>query len=106
MAELLEISPKAYARMERNESSITMARLEQIAKVLEVNTLELLAVGERHFYYIHTSKNEGVVINNGTYQTPELKDLKGELEKYQIMVEKQSEEISHLKKIIELMEKK
>jgi transcriptional regulator with XRE-family HTH domain len=103
MAEMLQISVKAYARIERNQTDVSISRLNQIANVLGANPLEIMMLGEKTFYYVHTSKNEGVVINNGSYQTTELKDLKSELEKCQIVIEKQNEEIEHLKKIVDLM---
>jgi transcriptional regulator with XRE-family HTH domain len=42
MAELLNITPKAYGNIERNITDVNISRLEQIAKVLEVSLPKLL----------------------------------------------------------------
>jgi len=45
----LEISISAYSKIERNETEISLKRLEQIAKILNVNLNTLLLFNEKSF---------------------------------------------------------
>ena len=47
MAEKLEISTHAYAKIERGETNVNLSRLEQIADVVEMELWELFASDEK-----------------------------------------------------------
>lgn len=95
LAERLKISQSAYAKYERDDSSITVKRLEQIAKELEVNINELLAEDRNVIYNFSNNKISTVshIIENLhsenienlkefiVFLTNENKDLKRKIEK-------------------------
>jgi transcriptional regulator with XRE-family HTH domain len=47
VAKLLDMSPSGYAKIERGESDIAVSRIEEIAKVFEVEPAQLVSVAER-----------------------------------------------------------
>ena len=48
LAELLEISPKAYGNIERNITDVNFSRLEQIATVLGINVAKLFNTNQNN----------------------------------------------------------
>ncbi|MBX3101572.1 MAG: helix-turn-helix transcriptional regulator [Bacteroidetes bacterium] len=66
VADRIGISQAAYSRLENEATDLTLGRLEQIASVLEINPLDLLAMDEKivfnningHVYgIIHTNNH-------------------------------------------------
>jgi len=53
MAEKLDITPVAYSNIERGKSGILMERLEEIAKAIGVNSLELQSLGEKNVIVLY-----------------------------------------------------
>lgn len=51
MAERLFMSPSGYSKIERGETRLNMERLGQIADILEVDILELIANSEGNVIY-------------------------------------------------------
>jgi transcriptional regulator with XRE-family HTH domain len=47
MAERMGISQAGYSKMERETTDLTLTRLEQIANVLEINPMDLIAMDEK-----------------------------------------------------------
>ena len=47
MAQQLSISQNAYSKIEREETDVPFSRLEQIAKILDVNVVELIVSKEK-----------------------------------------------------------
>lgn len=98
MAELLDISPTSYAKIERDETDVNISRLEQIAKILELSVLELLGFGEKNFYYFHSNNQNGAgggfVVNNSVPM--EFIEMKHKIAILEI-------EIAHLKETIALL---
>ena len=99
MAELLDISPTAYAKIERGETDVNFSRIEQIANALQVSTSELITLGERNFVYINGDNSN----NNSTVTTDS--NIVIELERLRTENEGYRQEIHHLKKIVSLLEK-
>ncbi len=99
MAELIGISPTAYGNIERNGTDISLSRLEQIAKTLEVNVLDILSFGERIFNYFNGQKKAIGVIYGGDSTdknlTHEIEKLKLEIDKKEIFIEKLSIEVTY-----------
>lgn len=55
MADILEMSSTGYAKIEQNKTpNLSLKRLNQIAEALETNIFELLSLGEKNTYYIHS----------------------------------------------------
>lgn len=66
VAQELGMTPNGYGKIERGESSITLERLEQIARVLEMSPLDILRFDEKTVYHIqnmNSSAPQGVVNN-------------------------------------------
>lgn len=64
MAEFLAMSPSAYARLERNESTIPFEELNRISEQLQIPIQELLP----EIFSIHNSHNgHGLVFGNVIY---------------------------------------
>lgn len=69
MAEKLDITPVAYSNIERGKSGILMERLEEIAKVIGVDLLELLSLGEKNVIILHAdATNSSLNSFNGFLQ--------------------------------------
>jgi transcriptional regulator with XRE-family HTH domain len=65
VAALLGISATGYANIERGETEPTLARIEEIAKVLKVEVGDLLPVPPSNAYYITANKGNVVGTNHG-----------------------------------------
>lgn len=66
VAQELGMTTNGYGKIERGESSITLERLEQIARVLEMSPLDILRFDEKTVYHIqnmNSSAPQGVVNN-------------------------------------------
>jgi len=106
MAKLLEMSPKAYARLEQGKTDIQLSRLEQIAEVLEVEITKLFDLDKTttfklSIHHSQTSSNGNQSVNfSGTTS-----NLEHELEKAQLVIEQKDKEIGYLKEIVELLKK-
>jgi len=53
LADMLGLSLNAYSRMERGETEVTLLRVEEVAKALEVEVGELLEIGVSNTYIHH-----------------------------------------------------
>jgi len=114
VANKLEMSVNGYGSIERGETDVKLSRLEQVAHAFEMELLELLGLNEKtvfkgthnnQFHYSHVYSH----IHSFSIEQTE---LKYELEKAHLINEKLEKEISylkeevtHLKKIISLLEK-
>lgn len=68
LADMLNMSANGYARIERGETEVSIAKVEEIAKVLEIPVGDLLPVQAPHSYY--NSGRDYVVnsqVNQGTF---------------------------------------
>ena len=89
MAEHLGISETTYRRYERNESVPDLNMLEKIAKVHEIDLVELLS-DDKYVFNQHNKKgdNNGLVINQLSEKL---------IEQYEIRLKEKDEIISELK---------
>jgi len=102
MAEKLELSLNGYANIERGETDVQMSRLEQIAKIFDMDLMELLNFGEKNILYF-TGNNSPFSSNNvNCKDIGYSKEAQFEIQKLQLIVEQQLKEIAYLKEIIEL----
>lgn len=68
LAQMLEMSPSGYAKIERGESDITMSRAEQIAAVLDIDPAQLISMNERAFIFnIKSNKSSPVGNPNSSF---------------------------------------
>ncbi|NJO17637.1 MAG: helix-turn-helix transcriptional regulator [Thioploca sp.] len=108
MADKLGMSTNGYANIERGETDVPFSRLEQIAKTLEVELLELLSFGERNIFYLITGNNSQFNNHIKMQQSGHLDEsieLQHELEKMYLILKQRENEIEYLKEIINLMKK-
>ncbi|MBI2257929.1 MAG: helix-turn-helix transcriptional regulator [Flavobacteriia bacterium] len=98
IADLLNISQRAYSKIENNEVQIKVDRLQQIAEILDVETKKLLPESNNnHFENVNYSQiGNGKVINNANNKIEEL---------YKKIIKKQEEEIEYLKGIVDVFKK-
>jgi transcriptional regulator with XRE-family HTH domain len=108
MADKLGMSTNGYANIERGETDVPFSRLEQIAKTLEVELLELLSFGERNIFYLVTGDNSQFNNHIKMQQSGHLDEsteLQHELEKMYLILKQRENEIEYLKEIINLIKK-
>lgn len=115
MAEKLYMSVNGYANIERGETDVKISRLHQIAKVFEMDLLELFNFGEKNIVYFsgegfsnNYSNTNGDSINNYFSDKElrhELEKLRLELKNSQLLAQQFEKEVSYLKTIINMMEK-
>lgn len=95
LAEKLGISQSAYSRIEKNEINITLEKLDKIAGILEIPTLDLINFNEHNiFNNCNLSGNFG---NNSTYNA--ISDETRKL--YEERIKQLEKENDFLRKIIE-----
>lgn len=104
IADKLGISVNGYAKIERGETDVSLSRLKQIAKVLDIELVELFGFGEKNIFYVigdNTLHNCNQFSNihsaNGTTE----EKTQFQLEKLYLIVQQQSKEIEYLKEIIQ-----
>jgi transcriptional regulator with XRE-family HTH domain len=105
MAELLEMTPNGYGKIERNETDLPYSRLELISKVLGLLPHKLLGFGEEQINVTNGNVNYGDN-NNAIFQNLTDKELHHEIEKMKLRVEFLEKENANQQKIISLLEKK
>ena len=97
MAEMLAMSTNGYANIERGETELTLQKLEQIAKLFEMNYLDLLNMGEKSGFYLNGN-------NNTNCQIQADQALVNQLDKLQQENLFLKEKIKDLEKINDLLE--
>ncbi len=97
VASCLAISTNAYGCIERGTTELTYTRLEQIAKLFEIDLSELLGLGKSNFY---NSNRDYVTYYQNSYANAELGH---ELEKKELLLAERDKEIQHLNEIIALL---
>ena len=103
VAHRLNLSASAYGSMERGETKLSFPRLEEIAKVFEIELAELIDFNEKNVF------NWGGTHSNhcqNWYNHPsseQLLELQHELETARLLLQEREKEISYLKELIELL---
>lgn len=99
MANSLEISQASYARLENEDTKITIDRLYRIAEVLNVNITDFLEIDK---ISIQTQNN-----NDGSYANGYVQNLHVDnKEIYDKLIKSKDEQIALLQKTIEILMKK
>jgi transcriptional regulator with XRE-family HTH domain len=76
MADQLDLSISGYGKIERDETDISISRLEKIAAVLGVDVYTILNFDERHIFNFNNGKEAfGIVHNNYSMQTELLEKM-------------------------------
>ena len=95
MAEKLNISPSAYAKLERGEQKIYTEKLEQIAQIFNMNTADFFTDNQKLVVWINES---GQHYNSHYYSSSN--DLAAELEKLNLTIQFKDEKITDLEKML------
>jgi transcriptional regulator with XRE-family HTH domain len=109
VADQLGMSINGYGDIERGDTDVNLSRLEQIAQLFEMELSELMGVNEKNVINFLGTENKGHIgtQNHCTVNSDstEQLQLKFQLEKQQLIIEQQTQEIVYLKEIIALMKK-
>lgn len=107
IAEKLNITPQAYSRMERGESSISVERMEDIAKALGVSVEDIYKFDEKKMV-ISGNTNHGEAHDNALHfnLTIHEHDCSKAIEILEKTIEKQQEEIVFLRHQLECLTKR
>ena len=107
MAEKLNMSLNGYAKIERGETKLRLDKLEQIAQIFNLDIVELLSSDQQNIFLINEHSN----LSSNYYGKSSGNDFV--IEKLNLIIshkdellQKQSDEIASLKKIIALLEQK
>mgnify|MGYP002755027348 CR=1 FL=1 len=84
MAQKLGMSTNGYAKLERGETRLNIPRLEQIAKLLQIDLNELLSIDERSVICL---VNENSQHSNNYYAAPQ--ELTNEIKRLQLLLSHQ-----------------
>jgi transcriptional regulator with XRE-family HTH domain len=58
LAQCLNLSVRAYSKIETGETQLTIKRLNEISQVLEVTPLQILGFDEKQLFSLHGHSNE------------------------------------------------
>ncbi len=101
MATSLNLSPNGYGKIERDEVDVTLTRLDEIAKVLEVDALQILNFDEKHIFNLNNNKNAYGLVQNQHYVNDGVLNL---------MINEMREDIKQLREekmqLMKMLEKK
>lgn len=100
MANVLNISQASYARMENEETKITVERLQKIAEILETSIIDFFNSDK---FTIHNQNY------NGTYGNGYVQNLNVEnketterlIKSYEIRIKEKDEQIAFLKRLLD-----
>lgn len=100
MAHKLNLSTNGYANIERGETKVHLARLEEIAQVFQIDVTELLSFGEKSVIFYYNSTNHGFNIIGGEISDKnwmiELSKLQMTIQHKDEMIEQKNQEVETL----------
>jgi len=109
VAHQLGMSTNGYGDIERGATDVNLSRLEQISQLFDMELSELIDLNEKNVFNILGTQNTGSVgtQNHCTVNSDssEQLQLKFQIEKQQLIIKQQTQEITYLKEIIALMKK-
>ena len=105
VAHRLGMSISGYGCIERGETDIPFSRLLYLAKVFEIDLLELLSINEKNVFNLAGTNNNQSNWHVNSSDSVEVIKLRAEIEKLSMFLEQQTKEIVYLKEIIELLKK-
>ena len=65
MAEKLDVSQSTYARFEKDDSDLTISKLQKIAEILDIKIEDLINFSDKFIFNNYTSNqaNQGYIVN-------------------------------------------
>ncbi len=97
LAKALGMSQSGYAKIERNEVSVSIEKLEKISRILEVQMLDILGFDEKFVFNNHGTQQGSQ--NAFAYITNQVSDKEREL--YENQVKTLERENLYLKSVID-----
>ena len=94
VAEKLDISTHAYSKIERGETDVNFSRLQQIAKVMEIELTHLLGLNDKNILNFTCESNTFKKSDNNCQVNSSSIE---QTEKYNLIIEQQKKEIDYLK---------
>lgn len=94
MAMMLDMSQSGYAKLESGKSSITIQKLTEISKILEVDLKDLINSSQSNYYFLQNNHVANAHQNVENFYA-EHKEV------YDKLIKKQEEEIAFLRKLLE-----
>ncbi|RRD90931.1 helix-turn-helix domain-containing protein [Conchiformibius steedae] len=106
MAEKLNLSASGYSKIERGETKLQFQKLEQIARIFQMNLTDLIGLNERNIALLITESgsNNSAQCFSGSATNIELEKLKLTVAHQAEMLEQKNAEIVALKRVIELLD--
>lgn len=106
MAQKMHISPNTYGRLERGETKMTEQRLEQVAKILNVDAAKILSIPEDKVIFLATEATLTECENSQIiyYQPNHDIELKIEIEKLKLALELKDNLLAEKDKRISILE--
>lgn len=97
MADELQLSLSGYGKIERDETDISITRLEKIASVLGVDINTILSFDEKHIFNFNNQKDALVAFGNQNINQLELIDK---------MIHQYKEENQYLRELVKSLSQK
>lgn len=97
MANQLAMSKSSYSKLERGESKLHITRLEQIAKIFNIDVMELMNMGNAGVLSLFSGEHSSQSIYYGS------ETLQAEIKKQNLIIEHQKEMLKQKDKEIELL---
>lgn len=103
VAHRLGMSPSAYGSIERGEIKLSLPRLEEIARVFEIDLAELVDFNEKNIFNFGGTHNNHCHTWHNNSSSEQLIELQHELEKARLLLQEREKEIAYLKELIALL---
>jgi len=98
VAKQLEMTQAGYSRMERDEVDISVAKLEQISKVLHLKLEEILGFDEAKIFGNQLNNYHNITNGFVVYDEEHIKELK---KQYEVRLIEKDKEIERLHSLLE-----
>jgi transcriptional regulator with XRE-family HTH domain len=92
IAHRLNMSVSGYGSIERGETDVNLSRLEDIAKIFEIDLSELFNLNDKNIFLGDNNTHISQINSSSN-----AKELQHQLEKSQLIIEQQTKEIDYLK---------
>jgi transcriptional regulator with XRE-family HTH domain len=101
VAEKLGISTYSYAKIERGETDVKYSRLQQIAKIMEIELEDLFSMHDKKVFNLIGETNN-IQLQSYAAESNSIGDIesKRQLEKANLIIEQRDKEINSLKQEI------
>jgi transcriptional regulator with XRE-family HTH domain len=101
MAEQLKISQEGYSKIEANRTKVSLERVEQIAKILKVDFLDLLSFDEKVVFnnVFHHQQDNNIVVGQQTDTTKDLYERL--LQELKLQIQHLQAEITFLRELLQ-----